>query len=449
MKSPQISWKGYRFLLLLALFIVATTSANAAPQKPQQNPTAPTYTILATREGLVGRRTANGHIIQPRDHFVALPSWSALSPNGSHQYQVRITYRGRTTVAPVWDVGPWNTRDDYWSVNRRYSDLPVGMPMAQAAYLHGYNGGYDELGRRIRSPNGIDIADGTFWDDLGMTRSDWVQVTFLWLGEDPGPQGSIETSSQSAVEAPEGSVAIDHGGPGHTANEAIWYDDNCGFGGSHAWTYSTTNPAASENHAAWSPDLPTAGFYEIQAYIPFCGRAAATTAARYRITHDGAVTEVNVNQQTTSGTWASLGVYHFGGESQPLVELSDVAGDDMRAVRFDAIAWVPRQDTAPPTATITAIVREGSGYRIQWDGEDDLSGIASYDIQVRRVDQDGWTNWKQGVAETSAWFGPDEGKHFAFRIRARDWAGHEQSWPEHANATTCVTASHQPPECMP
>jgi hypothetical protein len=147
--------------------------------------TAPTYRIFATREGLVGHRTANGHRIVKRDRFVALPSWSVLNDRGEHDYQVRITYNGRSVVAPVWDVGPWNTRDDYWAAQRgMWRDLPRGLPQAQAAYLQGYNGGRDERGRRVRQPNGIDIADGTFWDDLGMKDNGWVEVTFLWLGDE-------------------------------------------------------------------------------------------------------------------------------------------------------------------------------------------------------------------------------------------------------------------------
>jgi hypothetical protein len=185
----------HRFVFFMVCLVGLLPSATVRAEDSQTPPApdaqsraiAPTYRVFATREGLVGHRTANGHIIQPRDRFVALPSWKALSSKGGNEFQVRVTYEGRSVILPVWDVGPWNTNDDYWSPDRKYSDLPVGMPMAQAARLDGYNGGRDMFGRRIRHPNGIDIADGAFWDDLGMTDSDWVEVTFLWLGADPGP----------------------------------------------------------------------------------------------------------------------------------------------------------------------------------------------------------------------------------------------------------------------
>ncbi|GAA2478958.1 SH3 domain-containing protein [Streptomyces gobitricini] len=143
--------------------------------------TAVTYRLFATREGLVGHTTANGHVIKPRDHFVALPSRRMLASKGGQEYRVRLCYKGRCETAPVWDVGPWNTRDDYWNPpaqREMWRDLPQGMPEAQAAYQNGYNGGLDEFGRRVANPAGIDVADGTFWDGLGMTGNDWVDVTF-------------------------------------------------------------------------------------------------------------------------------------------------------------------------------------------------------------------------------------------------------------------------------
>ncbi|MFF8413747.1 MULTISPECIES: hypothetical protein [Streptomyces] len=141
--------------------------------------------VFATREGLVGGTTANGHVIVPNDHFVALPSRRGLSPKGSAQYSVRVCGPARCETAPVWDVGPWNTRDDYWnpsSVRETFKDLPQGKPEAQAAYENGYNGGLDGFGRRVLNPAGIDLADGTFYN-VGLNNNGWVTVTYLWTGD--------------------------------------------------------------------------------------------------------------------------------------------------------------------------------------------------------------------------------------------------------------------------
>jgi hypothetical protein len=85
----------------------------------------------------------------------------------------------------VWDIGPWNTNDDYWNPSSRreaWRDLPQGTPEAQAAYQHGYHGGNDGSGRRVANPAGIDLADGTF-AAIGMTDNGSVEVTFLWTGQ--------------------------------------------------------------------------------------------------------------------------------------------------------------------------------------------------------------------------------------------------------------------------
>ncbi len=174
-----------RWILVILPLAVAAAVATAAVPGGAAGP-APTYRVFAARLGLVGATTANGHVIRERDRFVALPSRKALAPKGSYEKMVLVSYKGRRALAPVWDVGPWNTKDNYWDpVREMWGDLPRGVPQAQAAYFDNYNGGLDEQGRKVTAPFGIDIADGTFWDDLGMTHNDWVDVTFLWLGDPP------------------------------------------------------------------------------------------------------------------------------------------------------------------------------------------------------------------------------------------------------------------------
>ncbi|WP_433222071.1 hypothetical protein ACQP00_22470 [Dactylosporangium sp. CS-047395] len=145
------------------------------------------YRVYATREGLVGGTTANGHVIASRDHFVALSSRRGLAPKGTGDYTVRVctTTGSRCEFAPVWDVGPWNTTDDYWNpaaTRQSWKDLPQGRPEAQAAYQSGYNGGKDQFGRTVGNPAGIDLADGVFWDGLLLTDNSWVDVAYLWTG---------------------------------------------------------------------------------------------------------------------------------------------------------------------------------------------------------------------------------------------------------------------------
>ncbi|MEU5691496.1 hypothetical protein [Actinosynnema sp. NPDC020468] len=154
------------------------------------------YRVYATREGLVGGTTANGHVIASRDHFVALPSRRGLSAKGTGTYSVQVCAGSRCEWAPVWDVGPWNTKDDYWNpaaTRESWKDLPQGRPEAQAAYEDRYNGGKDQYGRVVANPAGVDLADGVFQDGLKLTTNSWVTVTYLWTGS--GPAGTVRTAS--------------------------------------------------------------------------------------------------------------------------------------------------------------------------------------------------------------------------------------------------------------
>ncbi|MGH3900465.1 MAG: hypothetical protein ACRDTA_19915 [Pseudonocardiaceae bacterium] len=170
--------------------LTAQTVARTLAERPRS---PHTFRVFATREGLVGGTTANGHVIRERDHFVALPSRRGLAPRGSGDYTVKVcSDRGRCEWAPVWDVGPWNTADDYWNpsdTRQSWPDVAQGVPQAQTAYEDRHNEGRDQFGRQVRNPAGIDLADGTFWDGLGLRDNSWVTVTYLWT--DSGPRGIV------------------------------------------------------------------------------------------------------------------------------------------------------------------------------------------------------------------------------------------------------------------
>ncbi|MEV7038788.1 hypothetical protein [Amycolatopsis sp. NPDC051061] len=173
-------------------------SADSVPQVNALAATAAlTYKVYGTREGLVGGTTANGHKIVSHDHFVSFPSGKSVSPKGTGNYTAKVcrTDGSKCEYAPVWEIGPWNERDDYWnpaSVRSEFKDLPQGTPEAQAAYLQGYNGKKDDSGRTVQNPAGIDLADGVFWDGLGMSDNGYVNVTYLWTGT--GPTGTVKTA---------------------------------------------------------------------------------------------------------------------------------------------------------------------------------------------------------------------------------------------------------------
>ena len=193
--------------------------ADEVPTGPRTIAPRASYRVFATREGLVGGVTANGHRITPNDQFAALPSRRALSPNGRGDYSVRVcAAAGRCATVPVWDVGPWNTKDDYWNPSaqrQQWKDLPQGRPQAQAAFENKYNGGRDGFGRQVKNPAGIDLADGTFYG-LGLRDNAFVTVDYLWTAKSAalgraataGAGPVVERATPDAA-APDGGVVGD------------------------------------------------------------------------------------------------------------------------------------------------------------------------------------------------------------------------------------------------
>ncbi|WP_194926574.1 hypothetical protein [Catenulispora pinisilvae] len=183
-----------------SIAVTADPTRTAAVAAPNATTNPLSYKVYATDEGLVGGTTANGHVIQPNDHFVALPSGSALSPQGSGEYSVQVCGPVRCETAPVWDVGPWNIHDNYWDNPRaEFTDLPQGEPEAQAAYDNGYNGDKSDIGSTVVNPAGIDLADGTF-SNIGLTDNGDVTVTYLWTsGGTPPPPAAYSQGSGGRV----------------------------------------------------------------------------------------------------------------------------------------------------------------------------------------------------------------------------------------------------------
>ncbi len=85
---------------------------------------------------------------------------------------------------------------------------------------------------------------------------------------------------------------------------------------------------------------------------------------------------------------------------------------------------------------VMRIVPEMRGYRVYWTGSTELQDITAYDVQIRELPDGGWRDWKRQTTATSAWFGPVEGKDFAFRVRAYDSTGRVEPWSGTASMTT-------------
>jgi hypothetical protein len=113
--------------------------------------------VKATREGLIGQRTATNYRIDTIVPFVALPSNAAIG------LWVRVTNpaNGKSIRALVLDTGPWNTEDHAYVFGGE-------RPYAEC--------GFDHKGRRTNRA-GIDLGERV-WTELGMTDNTDVEWEF-------------------------------------------------------------------------------------------------------------------------------------------------------------------------------------------------------------------------------------------------------------------------------
>ncbi len=115
--------------------------------------------VKATREGLLGGKTASGYIVDGVVPFVALPASVALG-----QF-VRLTNPAnqRTCLAVVLDVGPWTENDTAYVLHGERPAAERGISKSGK----GTNGA------------GIDLGEAV-WRKLGMVDNadiewEWVQ----------------------------------------------------------------------------------------------------------------------------------------------------------------------------------------------------------------------------------------------------------------------------------
>lgn len=97
-------------------------------------------------------------------------------------------------------------------------------------------------------------------------------------------------------------------------------------------------------------------------------------------------------------------------------------------------------DTEPPVASMLALqpVQTFVSFPVFWSGTDNLSGIASYDVEFQ-ANSGAWQPLVSGTTATTFQVtGAQPLTTYGFRARATDNAGNVQTWPLEAQAETIV-----------
>jgi chitinase len=137
-----------------------------------------------------------------------------------------------------------------------------------------------------------------------------------------------------------------------TAQTIVVDNGTAGFSTGGAWLASTSTPGYYGSNylhdgsagidagkwAKWRPTFPSTGSYTV--YARWTSHSNRANNVRYRISHQGVVTDVFRNQQTGGGTWVSLGTYTFGAGSSESNRVTIDAGSDDGYVVADAVQFV-------------------------------------------------------------------------------------------------------------
>ncbi len=139
-----------------------------------------------------------------------------------------------------------------------------------------------------------------------------------------------------AVELLGSDVVIDNGDPGFSASPS--WQTSTSSKGFHGTNYLHDGSAAANPGmwAKWKPTLPQSGFYRVLVRWPAEGNRP--DAIRYKVYHQGVVTDVLRNQRVQNGSWVELGRFRFDAGTSEANRVNLDAGSDAGFAVADA-AW--------------------------------------------------------------------------------------------------------------
>jgi hypothetical protein len=123
------------------------------------------------------------------------------------------------------------------------------------------------------------------------------------------------------------------------------------------------------------------------------------------------------------------------GSNKPVyLRLRDVNGQVARVV-----TGTVNVDTTKPSSSMSALpATSPSAISLSWSGSDGLSGVASYDLQVRIGGVGEWISVLTDTTATSTTYNGTSGSTYYFRARATDAAGNTEPWPDTYDTFTLV-----------
>jgi hypothetical protein len=187
----------------------------------------------------------------------------------------------------------------------------------------------------------------------------------------------------------------------------------------------------------WRPTIQVTGWYKVEVSIPsYQSNASKTQQAHYTVYHAKGSTSKTINQESTAGTWQSLGTFKFNAGTSGYVYLeSSTPEDPLRLLAADAARFtfvnrppnVPRQ-IAPSNGSATT--NPDATLQVQDTGDPDNYpwNYRNYFYRVEKTD--GTWSEESGWTTNTSWTVtlPSAG---AYRWRARSGDGElPSSWTD-------------------
>jgi len=155
----------------------------------------------------------------------------------------------------------------------------------------------------------------------------------------PAAPAAMTAPVAASIPASADEIIVDNADPGFKS-EGTWTADSGGndFKDGSVWATSTSAGDAA-NTATWTPDIKTAGTYDVYEWHGDDPNSDHATKAPFTVKSDDGTKTIMVNLQTNAGKWNLLGTFNFAAGNGGNVSLSSSGADGN--VLADAVKFVP------------------------------------------------------------------------------------------------------------
>lgn len=199
-------------------------------------------------------------------------------------------------------------------------------------------------------------ADGTMVnpDRIEITGSSHGTLVFT-SGNAPTPTSTLTpTITPTPVIAPvivNAAISPAYNG---TCSDGWYKFSGAGYGGTDLYlTLNTNVPSDSMNSARWTPNLPLAGQYKVEAFVANHAPIASwpclytriswdTSDAQYQVYPNGSLLQtVSIDQKPLDNQWATIGTYSFSAGAGNYVILTDLNSESSwtRTISFNVLRF--------------------------------------------------------------------------------------------------------------